>query len=127
MFDMHTVDISRHYPSWVLLVSSSAVTLLWGVFTWASVAMGFKGSNLTNRGIVARGPYRFVRHPAYIAKFTLWCIEGIFFAAFSLTQLAGFGLIYFLRAWTEERHLSRDPDYLAYKKKVRWMFIPGLV
>jgi protein-S-isoprenylcysteine O-methyltransferase Ste14 len=34
--------------------------------------------------------------------------------------------IYFLRAVTEERHLSSDPDYLAYCKRVPYRFIPGV-
>jgi|TARA_B100000929_G_scaffold229081_1_gene185495 hypothetical protein len=33
-------------------------------------------------------------------------------------------LLYSLRAWTEENHLSMDPDYLVYKTQVRWKFIP---
>jgi hypothetical protein len=31
--------------------------------------------------------------------------------------------IYVLRAWTEERHLSRDPEYVAY---ARWIDENGL-
>ena len=40
----------------------------WGAYALASIALNFKSSNLTNRGIVARGPYAIVRHPAYITK-----------------------------------------------------------
>jgi protein-S-isoprenylcysteine O-methyltransferase Ste14 len=57
----------------------------------------------------------------------IWIIQGMFFAQFGLVILAGFAVIYFLRAWTEERHLSMDPDYLEYKNLVRWRFIPGVV
>jgi len=105
----------------------SLITLLWGVFVCASISLGFKASNLTNRGIVKNGPYRFVRHPAYSAKLALWYIQGIFFGRFCLGLLLGFTLIYFLRAWTEERHLSMDPGYIEYKKSVRWRFIPGII
>lgn len=34
--------------------------------------------------------------------------------------------VYGLRAWTEERHLSADPAYLAYKKRTPWLVFPGL-
>ena len=47
------------------------------VFAWSSVALGFKASNLTNRGIVSRGPYAFVRHPAYAAKNLAWWIGAV--------------------------------------------------
>jgi len=68
-----------------------------------------------------------VRHPAYMAKLMIWILQGIFFAQFGAFILFGFIIIYVLRAWTEERHLSRDRDYLAYKQSVRWWFIPGLI
>lgn len=134
IFDHRLFDIARQYPLWVHALMTCLITLLWGVFAWASVALGFKASNLTNRGIVgmgggifSAGPYRFVRHPAYTAKLLIWYIQGIFFGQFFVGLLLGFTLIYLLRAWTEERHLSRDPDYAAYKKAVRKRFIPGVI
>ncbi|MEI6126519.1 MAG: isoprenylcysteine carboxylmethyltransferase family protein, partial [Pseudomonadota bacterium] len=126
-FDQPIVSMAHEYPGWVHACMTCLISALWGIFTWASLALGFKASNLTNRGIVASGPYRFARHPAYTAKVAIWIIQGIFFSQFTMGILLGFVAIYFLRAWTEERHLSRDPEYLAYKKKVRWMFIPGVV
>jgi len=121
------VRINFIYPNWVTNIVLCLITILWGIFVWASVALGFKASNLTNRGIVIKGPYRFIRHPAYSAKLGLWILELIFLAQYSLGLIIGFIIIYYLRAWTEERHLSLDPDYLDYKKKVRWMFIPGII
>jgi protein-S-isoprenylcysteine O-methyltransferase Ste14 len=126
-FDRQLIDIAHTYPGWVQISMTCMISFLWGIFAWASVSLGFKGSNLTNRGIVASGPYRFCRHPAYAAKITVWIIQGIIFAEYTTGILLGFMLIYFLRAWTEERHLSLDPDYLAYKKKVRWRFLPGVM
>lgn len=126
-FDFYILRINIAYPSWVHPMATIVITALWGIFVWASVALGFKASNLTNRGIVTRGPYRFCRHPAYMAKVSIWLIQGLFFGQFGIFILFGFILIYWVRAWTEERHLSLDPDYIAYKKKVRWWFIPGIV
>ena len=109
------------------------------VFAWSSVALGFKASNLTNRGIVSRGPYRFVRHPAYAAKNFAWWLgalpalgfllttgnwKGL---AYSLLALLGWTTIYVLRALTEERHLRLlDNGYAQYAHQVRWRFIPGV-
>jgi len=127
IFDHQLFSLGHTYPAWVNALMTCLISLLWGVFAWASVALGFKASNLTNRGIVSAGPYRFVRHPAYAAKVAIWLIEGIFFAKYGIGILLGFILIYFLRAWTEERHLALDPDYRAYRKQVRWWFIPRLL
>jgi protein-S-isoprenylcysteine O-methyltransferase Ste14 len=93
----------------------------------ADIQLTLGHRSVTNRGVVASGPYRFVRHPAYSAKVILWIIQGIFFAQFTIGILFAFLIIYYLRAWTEERHLSLDPDYLDYKKKVKWRYIPGIV
>lgn len=127
IFDLDSVRLTTDYPFWLTLAMTCAVTILWGIFMWASLALGFKASNLTNRGIVRNGPYRFVRHPAYTAKLLVWIIQGVFFAQFGLGILLGFAFIYYLRAWTEERHLARDPDYRAYQEEVPWRFVPGLV
>ncbi|GAB4147752.1 MAG: hypothetical protein OHK0017_09790 [Patescibacteria group bacterium] len=95
------------------------------IYVWASVALGPKASNLTNRGIVDTGPYRFVRHPAYISKNLVWFITTFpVFGFASLLGSLGTAFIYYLRAITEERHLIQDPDYQAYCKKVKWRFIP---
>ncbi len=99
-------------------------------FVLSSISLGAKGSNLTSRGVVQTGMYRFVRHPAYVTKLSAWFIEGLLYAPniFYFPSWFAFVLIYYTRAWTEERHLSTtDPDYLEYKKKVKWMFIPRLV
>ncbi len=104
-----------------------AVLLLFAVYASATVAFGFKFSNLTNRGVISRGPYRLVRHPAYLCKCSAWWLEHLptmtLTKAFFLTLLCG---VYALRAWTEERHLSLEPAYRAYKAKVPWIFIPGV-
>ena len=110
-----------------LLWLRGITVFLFLIYASATVAFGFKFSNLTNRGTVSRGPYRFVRHPAYLTKCTAWWLEHLptmtLTKGFFLTLLCG---VYALRAWTEERHLSADPDYRAYKKKVPWVFCPGI-
>ncbi len=127
MFDHQLIDIGHTFPAWVLAITTCLITILWGVFAWASVALGWKASNLTSRGIVITGPYKYVRHPAYSAKLFVFFLQGIFLGQYFLGLLIGFASIYVLRAWTEERHLSGDLNYLEYKKKVRWRFIPYLI
>jgi protein-S-isoprenylcysteine O-methyltransferase Ste14 len=111
---------------------------LMGIYASASVALGFKASNLTHRGIIARGPYRVIRHPAYVCKNMAWWIGSIPLVAVSFAQstvdgvlavasMAGWSMLYVLRALTEEDHLRRvDGEYAAYAAKVRYRFIPGL-
>jgi len=123
-----------HFTANICLLTSLAI------YSWASVALGFKASNLTNRGIVSHGPYAYVRHPAYAAKNLAWWIgalPSLFFvfttgnakaAAYSLLALCGWTAIYALRAITEERHLLlTDNGYAEYATRVKWRFIPGVV
>ncbi len=109
------------------LVGIGFVLVLFLIYLWATISLGSKCSNLTNRGIISNGAYRYVRHPAYICKVAAWWImlvptmTGVFFFS-----MLGWSFIYFLRAITEERHLMADPDYREYVKKVPYRFIPGL-
>jgi protein-S-isoprenylcysteine O-methyltransferase Ste14 len=93
-----------------------------GIYLLATFAFGVRFSNLTNRGILTNGPYRYTKHPAYIAKNLSWWLitlpfipnHGWLEAMKNTVGLAGVSTIYFLRARTEERHLSRDPAYVEY-------------
>ena len=94
---------------------------------WAIATLGAKCSNLTNRGIVQHGPYRWVRHPHYLSKLVVWWVT--FLPVFAVDMWTAVGMlfwtiIYMLRAHTEELHLSKDETYVAYREKVKWRFIP---
>lgn len=110
-----------------LLAMRGMTVLLFAIYASATASFGFKFSNLTHRGVVSRGPYRLLRHPAYVCKCLAWWLEHLptmtLTKAFFLTALCG---VYALRAFTEERHLGRDPAYLEYKKKVPWVLVPGV-
>ena len=111
--------------------------LLIFIYVAASAALFTKGSNLTNRGTVTCFPYNIVRHPAYITKVLGWVIGSIpvvakilhsehvvKYLALYIIGAITMTFIYYVRALTEERHLSRDPEYRAYMKKVKYQFIP---
>ncbi|MBC7986620.1 MAG: DUF1295 domain-containing protein [Sphingomonadaceae bacterium] len=120
------------YP--VLLWAFGAVlVLLTAIYAWATVAFGIRFSNLTHRGILTHGPYRWTRHPAYLSKNAFWWISTLPFLAVSgnpvdmvrnTAILAVISAIYYWRARTEEAHLMPDPDYRAYHE---WMERNGLV
>ena len=112
---------------------------LMAIYTSASVALNFKASNLTHRGIVSWGPYRFIRHPAYTCKNLAWWIGSIptvvigiqvslWQVVLVLSSMVGWTLIYVMRALTEEDHLRKvDDEYDRYCQKVRYRFIPGVI
>ncbi|WP_323846997.1 isoprenylcysteine carboxylmethyltransferase family protein [Microbulbifer magnicolonia] len=104
----------------------SAILLLIAIYVWASVPFGIRFSNLTHRGILTNGPYRFTKHPAYISKnLSWWMISMPFMVSSSADEALRHSLllllvnfVYFMRARTEERHLSWDPDYVAYARYI---------
>jgi protein-S-isoprenylcysteine O-methyltransferase Ste14 len=121
-------DTKFKWGDW--LADSPILYNIWGItillliifYVWATVIFGPRFSNLTNRGIITNGPYRFTKHPAYISKNLSWWLVNIPFlgqGSFddnlrNCLMLLALNGIYTLRAKTEERHLSMDPGYVRY-------------
>lgn len=118
VFDVHPML----YVLWGMII----LTLV-AIYMAATVAFGLRFSNLTHRGIITSGPYRWSKHPAYIAKNLSWWMVSVPFVAGagwaiaiqSCVLLLGVNFIYFLRAKTEERHLRVDPVYRDYEAYIR--------
>ncbi len=120
----------EHWPT-VRAIWAGAIIALLATYSLATVTFGVRFSNLTHRGILTGGPYRFSKHPAYLTKNLSWWLISIPFlhappatAIRHSIALACINTIYFLRARTEERHLSRDPEYVAY---ALWMNEHGVL
>lgn len=117
------------YPI-LFLTWGFAILVLKAFYVWATISFGCRFSNLTNRGIIVEGPYRFMKHPAYLAKNLSWWLISVPFIAhgdiwlnIKACLLLGLtNVIYYIRAKTEERHLSADPAYRVYK---RWIHRRG--
>jgi len=111
----------------VLALVGAWLVLLTAIYAWATVAFGFRFSNLTHRGILTHGPYAWSKHPAYLSKNLFWWCAVLPFLAttgspvdmarntFTLALVSG---VYYWRARTEERHLMEDP---AYREYAAWM------
>jgi protein-S-isoprenylcysteine O-methyltransferase Ste14 len=117
------------------LADYSALLWVWGgilvaltaIYAWATVAFGIRFSNLTHRGILTHGPYRWTKHPAYLSKNAFWWLSLMPFLATTgsyvdvirnTALLAIVSGVYYWRARTEEAHLGADPAYQAY---AAWM------
>ena len=79
------------------------------------------------RGLMTRGPYRFVRHPIYLAyvladvgyNLREWNVGTALFVSAGWLSLIH-------RIHAEERALSHHPEWPAYVVKVRYRLLPGL-
>jgi hypothetical protein len=91
-------------------------------YVWATIAFGYKFSNLTNRGTLTHGAYRISKHPAYLSKNFYWWLIFVPWinndswqqALVNCALLTMLSLTYLLRAKTEEAHLRLDPEYQKY-------------
>ncbi len=115
----------------LLSIWGSVILLLLALHMWCDAAFGLRFSNLTNRGIITNGPYRFSKHPAYVIKSIRWWLVSVPFFAVSVPEgirlsilLLLVNMVYTLRSYAEERMLSRDPTYVEY---ARWMDRHGLL
>ncbi len=100
----------------------SAILALTLIYAVSTACFGLRFSNLTHRGIITNGCYRYTKHPAYVSKNLAWWLVAVPFIAShgwadalrDCLLLLGLNLVYFIRARTEERHLSQDPVYVQY-------------
>lgn len=113
---------------------TSGMVYLWGSliivsklgWAWSNFSFGTRFSNLTHRGIITNGPYRWTKHPSYLFKNVSWWLLSVPFLSHESWTVAiqhsiallGVNLLYFLRSRAEERHLSEDPTYVEY---ARWI------
>ena len=109
--------------------TGGAMWWLWGaiilfldfLYAMATVSAGIRFSNLTYRGLWRTGLYRITKHPAYVFKNLSWWFVALpLFNADAVTAVRSFflllcvNMIYYVRARTEERHLSHYPEYEKY-------------
>lgn len=123
-------------PFITVLVVLSLIS--YAIYAGSTIFFGLRFSNLTHRGIVTTGFYRWIRHPAYAGKNISWWLVMLPYigyevftqkSAVPLFQVLGLVMmttLYYRRAVTEERHLSLDPVYRDYMQRVKYRFIPGV-
>ena len=117
---------------WFRNLWAAAIIGLLFVYSLSTVSFGLRFSNLTYRGIITSGPYRFCKHPAYLSKNLSWWLISVpmvpdthWYEGIRNCLILGLvNLVYYLRARTEENHLSKDPDYVAY---ALWMNEHGIM
>lgn len=98
---------------------------------WTVLSLAWLGRSFavfpSRRALVTTGPYRLLRHPAYLGELFLlqvvgaaanhWPIQAVCVAAIPLTAL---------RILAEERVLALDPEWGSYCRRTRWRLVPWL-
>ena len=81
-----------------------------------------------NRGVVSKGPFSLIRHPIYFG----WLVLSIGYAMSYPTARNILLILVTLpfmvwRIEQEETHLSEDPEYCSYERRVRFRLWPGVI
>lgn len=114
-----------------VIAAAVVMIALLALYVSATVVFGLRFSNLSNRGVVSSGPYRYMKHPAYFAHVgNAWVITFVFLPAAGVELTASqilvpvaFTVLYRCRAVTEEMHMREDERYIAYSD---WIARHGL-
>jgi protein-S-isoprenylcysteine O-methyltransferase Ste14 len=125
---------SDNVPVWLRAAALVALAIGWGLTFWAMRVNRFFSSVVriqSDRGqyVVTTGPYRWMRHPGYLAGIVIIVASGIALGSWLATAiLIVCGLPFLLRrAITEDRVLQAElPGYRDYAARVRWRVLPGI-
>ena len=120
------LPLAASYPEEVPLVALVVGLGGYALVIWSLLALGTRfGIAPADRGLVAHGPYRFVRHPMYLGELVLRL--SLVSTAPQPVLAAGLFLvlavIQVLRAMREERIIAGYPEYAV---QVRSRLIPGV-
>jgi protein-S-isoprenylcysteine O-methyltransferase Ste14 len=124
---------SREVPAAVILIAYVIYLFGNGLASSAVSANPFFSSESRlqverNQIVTRKGPYRFVRHPAYLATILLWPVTGpmlgSWFAAIPGILAA---LMMFVRTIYEDDMLQKElPGYTEYILEVPYRLFPGI-
>lgn len=103
------------------------------LFAWAAASNPFFSQVVriqADRGhaVAAGGPYRFVRHPAYLAAILLDLALSVLLASWPAVAAGALcAVLFVLRTALEDRDLRAGlPGYADYARRVRYRLAPGI-
>jgi len=115
------VPAAIRLPIGVMLLVIAGIMAGWGL-------MIVFGKNVRFRGVIRRGPFRFVRHPIYLSEILMYSgltILNVSLAA-AVVLVIAIGFLHFISRHEERLLLARFGDeYRQYMKDVP-MWLPGL-
>lgn len=124
---------SGEMPVTVIVIAYIIYLLGNGLASWAAGSNPFFSSESRlqaerDQQVIRQGPYRFVRHPAYLATVLLWPVTGPLLGSW-WAVIPGLlaALTMFVRTVYEDRMLQAElPGYAEYARQVRYRLFPGI-
>jgi len=137
MFLLISLDAVRFHwsrvPPILQWMAFLGILVSWTIVFWAFRKNAFLSGFVriqTDRGhaVCTTGPYRFVRHPMYLAIIlAVLCLPLFLGSLYSLIPAALIAALFILRTSLEDKTLQRElPGYADYAARVGWKLIPKL-
>lgn len=124
---------SAGFPLCIYVMSYVIFILSYSVVIWAMFTNKFFSSAVriqTERGhyVIQAGPYRFVRHPAYLAAIFLFVSTSLVLGSLlAIIPAVVTSVLIVIRTYLEDSTLRKElPGYADYAEKVRFRLLPGI-
>jgi protein-S-isoprenylcysteine O-methyltransferase Ste14 len=120
-------------PVWAMSLGYVGVLIGIAATGWAQAVNpffepGVRIQSERHQRVIDVGPYRFVRHPGYVAA--LFLFFGMALALGSLWALVpaalASGLLVVRTSWEDRLLRAELPGYDDYSRRVRWRLVPGV-
>ena len=112
-----------------LIVSALGYALVvWATASNAFFSQVFRIQSERGHSVAAGGPYRYVRHPAYVGTILYELAVPILLASWWALLIGAFNaILFFVRTALEDRALQAElRGYDDYARKVRYRLLPGI-
>jgi protein-S-isoprenylcysteine O-methyltransferase Ste14 len=133
VFRCRTVSLVPHLPLVVYVISYIAFIFSIYLYSWAMWVNTWFSSTVriqTDRAqeVVQDGPYRYVRHPGYVAGILMAISTSLILGSlWGLIPAVFVVILLVIRTYLEDITLQKElPGYFDYVKKVRYRLVPGL-
>jgi len=121
------------FPFTAQVIALAICVLGYALVVWATASNPFFSQIVRiqpERGhtVVTAGPYRYVRHPAYIGAILFELAVPVLLASWGVLAISGLGaLLLIIRTALEDHTLQTElPGYVDYSRQVRHRLVPGI-
>jgi len=124
-FQWSSLPLITIYPSIVVLFLFCFLAL-WAYVSNAHFILTSRNDKLSQQRVCAIGPYRYIRHPAYLAAiFTSLCYPFILGSLFSLIPVLFTVVLIIIRTYYEDKTLKIElKGYDEYSKTTKYRLFP---